>query len=122
VSRRPDQVAADIRRAVSEVLGRGLHDERIKGMISVTEVRLAPDLSQATVRVSVLPAEHEQTTLRGLQHAAPRLRAKVSHALRLRRVPRLVFEIDHSLKRAAELDRALAAASDHGDETGGEPE
>ena len=121
MSHRRDQVAADIRRVVSEVLGRGLHDERIKGLISVTEVRVSPDLSQATVCVSVLPAKHERTTLRGLKHAAPRLRATVSRSLRLRRVPRLVFEIDHSLKRAAELDRALAAGSDPGDQTGGEP-
>ena len=33
----------------------------------------------------------------------------------------MLFEIDHSLKRAAELDRALAAASDPAEETGGEP-
>ncbi len=118
MSRRPDQVAANIRRAVSDVLSRGLHDERIKGMISVTEVRVDPDLGQAAILVSVLPAKHERTTLRGLQNAAPRVRATVSRNLRLRRVPRLVFQIDQSLKRAAELDEFLAAS--RGDDSEGE--
>ena len=108
MSRRPDQIAANIRRAVSDVLSRGLHDERIKGMVSVTEVRMTPDLGEAIICVSVLPAKHERTTLRGLQNAASRVRTTVSRNLRLRRVPRFVFQLDQSLKRAAELDKTLA--------------
>ena len=115
------RIAAAIHRAVSLSLARGLHDKRIKGLVSVTGVQVAPDLRQATVDVSVLPAEYETTTLRGLQHAAPRVQAELGRVVRLRRVPRLVFRIDRSLKRAAELDRALAETKDHPDETSGEP-
>ncbi len=107
MKQRVDQIASVIRRAVGSELSRGLHDRRVKGLISVTDVTVGKDLAEATVHVSVLPAEHAQLTLHGLQHAAPRLRARLGKSLSLRRIPRLRFRLDDSLKRQAEFDRAL---------------
>lgn len=108
--RRPDQVASLIQRAVQAVLGRGLGDPRIRGLVSVTKVRVDQALTQAEVFVSVLPGEHGELTLKGLQHAAPRFQAAVGEAARLRRVPRIRFHLDESIKKQAEFDAALADA------------
>lgn len=113
MSHRPDQVASAIHRAVSSALTR-LHDERIKGLVSVISVDVSPDFRQATVNVSVLPGEHARLSLQGLQSAAPRVQSELERFVRLRHVPRLVFVLDHSIKRAAELDQALAETRNQG--------
>ncbi len=110
MTKRTDQVASLIRRAVQTALSRGLHDPRIRGLISVTKVLVGEDLSQASVYVSVLPAEHAELTLHGLRHAASRIRAQLGRAVRLRHIPRLAFHLDDSIKMQARLDAALAEA------------
>jgi ribosome-binding factor A len=106
-SLRLEQLASLIRRHVQAVLARGLHDPRLRGLISITKVEVAPDLSEAAVHVSVLPAEGGATVVHGLRHAAPRIRAEIGPAVRIRRMPRLEFRLDESLKRQATLEQAL---------------
>jgi ribosome-binding factor A len=115
MTHRPDQVASLIQRAVQTVLGRGLGDPRIRGLISVTRVRVDDALSQAAIYVSVLPDEHADLSLKGLQHAAARIRKQIGKAVQLRRMPRLSFHLDESIKKQAEFDAALAEARDDGD-------
>jgi len=107
MSIRTEQVASLIQRAVQEQLSRGLNDPRIRGLISVTKVTVAPDLADATVFVSVMPAEHTKLTMHGLQHAAPHLQRKLAKVIRLRRQPRLLFKVDDSIKLAAETMAAI---------------
>jgi len=116
MTHRPDQVASLIQRAVQTVLSRGLSDPRIRGLVSVTRVRVDDALSQATVYVSVLPAEHADLSLRGLQHAASRIRTQVGKAVESRRMPRLSFHLDERIKKQAEFDAALAETRDDGDD------
>jgi ribosome-binding factor A len=120
LTRRPDQVASLIQRAVQAVLSRGLGDPRIRGLVSVTKVRLDHALTQAEVFVSVLPGEHGELTLTGLQHAAPRIQSAVGETVQLRRVPRISFHLDESIKKQAAFDAALAEArrDDATEETG----
>jgi ribosome-binding factor A len=108
MSHRPDQVASLIRRAVQSALARGLNDPRIKGLVSVTQVRVDHDLSHAAVSVSVLPAESGDLTVKGLQHAARRVQAELAKQARLRRVPHLSFHLDESIKKQAAFEEALA--------------
>ncbi len=122
MKQRVDQIASVIRRALGLALSRGLHDRRIRGLISVTDVTVGKDLAEATVHVSVLPAEHAQLTLHGLQHAAPRLRAQLGKSMSLRRIPRLRFQLDASLKKQAEFDRALGEALRSDRHASGDPE
>lgn len=106
-SDRPVQVGGEIRRAVQAELSRGLNDPRVQGMVSVTEVELTPDLSEARVFVSVLPEDRSSLTLSGLRAAAGFLRRRVMDETRIGRVPRLEFRLDERLKRQAALDGAI---------------
>ncbi|MHC4142995.1 MAG: 30S ribosome-binding factor RbfA [Planctomycetota bacterium] len=114
MTHRPDQVASLIQRAVQTVLSRGLSDPRIRGLVSVTRVRVDDALSQAAIYVSVLPAKHADLSLKGLEHAASRIRKQIGKAIQLRRMPRLSFHLDESIKKQAEFDAALAEARDDG--------
>ncbi|MCH7546369.1 MAG: 30S ribosome-binding factor RbfA [Planctomycetes bacterium] len=113
------QVTSVIQRAVQTIISRGLNDPRIRGMISITQVRLSPDFAQATLFVSILPIEHESLTFHGLSHAAPHIRYQLSRAVSLRRVPRIEFRLDKSIKKQNQVLSAIARArrSDLGDES-----
>jgi ribosome-binding factor A len=112
VSRRTEQLASLIRQAVQDVLARGLEDPRIKGMITVTGVTVTDDLHDATINVSILPAEHAELTMHGLRHAERHMRHAVSNRVEMRRVPTLRFKLDDSLKRQAGVLEALAKVAE----------
>jgi ribosome-binding factor A len=102
-----DQISSVLQRAVQEVISRGLNDPRVRGLISVTSVTISEDRREATVRVSVLPAEHAELTMHGLRHATPHVQSKVANTVRARRVPTLHFRLDESLKKQADVLAAI---------------
>lgn len=103
-------VAHTLRGAVEEVLRRGLADPRIRGLISVTGVDLTDDLQDATIRVSIYPAEHQDQTMKGLHAAAAYVRREAAQRMSLRAMPTLRFVLDLSLKRQADVLAAIARA------------
>lgn len=111
MSRRAEQIASTIQRAVQAVLDRGLQDPRVSGMITVTGVRVAPDLMAATVSVSIYPAEKQELSMHGLRRAAGHIRHDISDAVGLRRTPELTFKLDESLKKQAAVLEAISRAS-----------
>ena len=118
---RPDRIGSLLGRIIQERLVKGFADPRIRGMISITGVDVAPDLRSAIVKVSVLPDQYGARTLSGLRSVTGVLRRTIRDQTALRRVPDLEFRLDDSLKRAAELDDAIRAglgpASEGGNDT-----
>lgn len=110
MAHRVDQVASSIQRALQAAISRGLSDPRVRGLITVTNVSVSPDLAEASVGISIIPAHHATLTLHGLTSAASRLQADVEKTIRIRRMPRLVFFLDDSLKKQAALDAAISRA------------
>ena len=105
--RRPDQVGESIRQVIADLLLTELRDPRI-GFVTVTGVQVTPDLSVATVRVSVMGTEEERTAaLVGLQSAAGFLRTRVGRAISTRLTPELRFELDRGLEHAARINKIL---------------
>lgn len=113
-----EQVASVLQRAVQAVLSRGLNDPRVKGLITVTSVKVAPDLINATVNVSIHPEETAKTTMKGLQAAAKHIRSQMAKHVEMRRVPDLSFKLDESLKKQAEVFAALEEARKRSAELG----
>ena len=108
------QIESTLKRAVAEVLSQHLSDPRVTGLVSVTRVTVSPDLHDAYVFISVLPAKYEKRTMMGLRHAVGHIHALVCRAVRMRTVPRLEFRLDESIKRQAEVDRAIHRAAARG--------
>ena len=107
MANRVEQISSTIQRAVQTVISRGLNDPRVRGLVSVTKVLVNDDLSEATVFISVMPAERGPLTMHGLRAATKRIRRDVGGVIRLRRVPRLSFRLDDSIKRQSELEQSL---------------
>ena len=107
MSHRLEQLTSAIDRAVREVIARGFSDPRISGLITVTGVKVLPDLTQAFINFSVLPAEKQELTFHGLEAAASYVRREVGDLINARSMPQLVFRLDTSLKKQAAVFKDL---------------
>jgi len=101
------RINEDIQRELS-VLLRNIKDPRVnQGMISITSVVTANDLSQAKVFLSVYDLKSKENFMKGLKSASGHLRFELGRALSLRHTPQLIFELDKSLERGAKINSIL---------------
>ena len=108
---RPARVASEFAHELGLVLGRGLKDPRITGLVTVTGAKMAPDLKDVTAYVSILGDEaQKKSTLEGLKAATPYLQGQVARNLKLRWVPHLSIRFDESVERGDRIDRLLREA------------
>jgi ribosome-binding factor A len=104
MSRRTERLNDQLREEISDLLQRELRDPRIGGLVSITEVDVAPDLSHAKVFVSVLGTPEEKaSTLAALHAAAGFVRRELRRRLTIRRMPELTFLPDDSMERGARI-------------------
>jgi len=104
VTHRIEQVNKLIRREISELLQRQVKDPRLGDFVAVTDVSTSADLRYAKIFVSRIASEEEkQETLSVLAAAAGFLRNELARRLRLRRIPKLSFQWDDSIKRGDHL-------------------
>ncbi len=111
-SQRQLQAGEAIRHALSDVLARGnIRDPALAGVsITVTEVRLSPDMRQATVFVMPLGGKNTESVLDGLARAAPFLAGSVAPSVRTKFTPRLSFALDESFDHADHVEALLRRA------------
>lgn len=79
------------------------------GLVTVTGVRITPDLGIARVYVSLFPAKDKQAVLQHIRDMGPKLRGELGNRVgkHLRIVPELNFYLDDSLDKAEEIDNLL---------------
>jgi ribosome-binding factor A len=113
-SQRQLRVGEEIRHALAAALARGDHlpDPALADMnLTVTEVRMTPDLKIGVVYVRPLGGGDVKAAVKLLAQAAYVLRKAVAKSVRLRYVPQLRFMADTSFDEAAKIDSLLALAS-----------
>jgi ribosome-binding factor A len=104
---RPTRVGDQIRVEISDLLARAVQDPGI-GFLTVTHVKVTPDLQQARVYYTTMGDERaRRETQRALDRATPFLRRQLGGRLRLRRVPELQFFFDESIERQDRIERIL---------------
>ena len=108
-SQRQLRVGEELRHVLAQVILRGeLNDPDLIGLpITVSEVRISPDLSNATVFVTQLGGGDSDKIITALTRAAPFLRYQVAKNVHLRKVPNLHFEHDSSFDYAEHIDNIL---------------
>ena len=104
-STRQKKVARAIQRDLSEILARELQDYP-PGLITLSYVKVTPDLLTARAYITVLPESVQQETLNLLNADAPQIRHLLARRMNevLRAIPQLVFYEDDLLKTANQLD------------------
>jgi ribosome-binding factor A len=105
---RPERIAETLREEIAQIVGYELEDPRLT-QVTVTEVRVAPDLRDASVYVTVQGDEQEHlAAMRALEHAAPYVRRQLGFSLNLRHTPALHFVRDTVEEKAERVDALLA--------------
>ena len=102
---RQGRLGEEIRRVISDLLIRGLKDPRLSPMVSITDVEVTSDGSYATCYFTVLgmgsDEEKEtqiQETLEACGRAKGFIRNEISHSIKLRHTPELIFKVDRSME------------------------
>ena len=103
------RVGEEVRHALTMAIERGeIHDPALAGqVITVTEVRVSPDLKNATAFVIPLGGDGATDIAAALNKASGFLRTWVARNVRLRHVPRINFIVDLTFDEAAKIGGVL---------------
>ena len=112
---RQGMLGEEIKKIISRMLLRQLKDPRLDHMISVVDVEVTKDGSYATCWITVLDLagdeakkkEREEDVISGLESAKGKIRQEIGREIKLRRVPDLIFKIDHSEDYGRHIDQVL---------------
>ncbi|MBD7942653.1 MULTISPECIES: 30S ribosome-binding factor RbfA [Psychrobacillus] len=105
MSMRANRVAEQMKKELGEIIGRKLKDPRI-GFVTVTDVAVTGDLQQATIYITVLNGNRNDT-LKALEKAKGFIRSEIGQRIRLRVTPELLFEYDESAAYGNHIDDLL---------------
>jgi ribosome-binding factor A len=130
-SQRQLRVGEELRHALTMILRRGaLRDPALQNAnITVSEVRVSPDLRNATAFVMPLAGANAADVIAALARSASYIKGLLAHDVQLRRAPNLVFALDRSFDEASRINRLLESPAvkrdlapshaDAGDESAG---
>lgn len=105
------RVGEQVRHVLSEILQRGdVHDDTlVNHMVSVTEVRMSPDLRHATVFVKPLLGKDEDVVLKALRTNTAYLQREVASRVQTKYAAKLKFLADESFDEGSHIDSLLRA-------------
>jgi len=103
------RVGEQVRHTLSDILARGdVHDETLaKHMVTVTEVRMSPDLRHATIFIKPLLGRDEEAVLKALRTNTAYLQREVAARVRMRFAAKLKFLADDSFDEGSHIDKLL---------------
>ncbi|NIJ33164.1 30S ribosome-binding factor RbfA [Sphingomonas oligoaromativorans] len=103
------RVGEQVRHILAEVLARGdVHDDTLAShTVSVTEVRMSPDLRHATVFIKSLLGADEEAVLKALRTNTAYLQREVARRVNLKFAAKLKFLADESFDEGSHIDRLL---------------
>lgn len=103
------RVGEQVRHILSEILQRGdVHDDTLAShLVSVTEVRMSPDLRHATVFVKPLLGKDEEVVIKALRTNTAYLQREVAHRVKMKYAAKLKFLADESFDEGSHIDSLL---------------
>jgi ribosome-binding factor A len=105
------RVGEQVRHILSEILARGdVHDDTLTAnLVSVTEVRMSPDLRHATVFIKPLLGKEEAAVLKALRTNTAYLQREVASRVKMKYAAKLKFLPDDSFDEGSHIDKLLRA-------------
>ena len=105
------RVGEELRHLLAELLRPGeLRDPALRDAnITVTEVRLSPDLRNATAFVMPLGGAKADEIMAGLRRSAPFLKSRLARMVELRHMPNITFALDNAFESAARISALLSS-------------
>lgn len=112
MSQRTQRIADQIQRDLADLIRLGLKDPRL-GMVTISSVKVSPDMGYADVYVTVLGStldERPDESIAVLNNAAGFLRSELGRGLKLRMIPRLRFHFDEVTARGNRMATLISMA------------
>ena len=104
---RMNRIDEELKREISHIINYELNNPKVTGLISVTRVRVTPDLRFARVYISLINEKNKKATLAALKKSAGYIRMEIAKRINLRMTPELVFEFDESMEYGAKIDSII---------------
>lgn len=104
---RQGRIDEEFKKEISSIINYNLKEPKVTGMVSVTRVKVTPDLKYAKIWVSILNSKNTDETLKGLTKSSGFIRSELAKRINLRYTPELSFVIDDSLEYGAKIDNIL---------------
>lgn len=104
---RLNRINEELRKEISNIISFELKNPDATGLISVTKVKITPDLKYAKVYISMLNSKNNEKTLEALKKSAGYIRTIIAKRINLRITPELVFEEDNSMEYGMKIDSIL---------------
>ena len=116
---RHQRVADQIQRELAQLIRDEVRDTRL-GMVTLTAVRVSPDLSHAKIFFTTMDSGQQAVGMEVLNGVAPHLRSMLGRLMRLRITPQLHFVYDESIERGAHMSAVISVALSRDAELRGE--
>lgn len=101
---REERLNKTIREELSQFIAKELE---LPALVTITSVEIDIGLRNAKVRFSAIPIEKAKEILKILNYESGYLRAKLDKKIKIKAIPRFVFEIDYGPEKAATIEKAL---------------
>ena len=108
---RMNRIDEELKKEISNIINNDLNNPKATGLISVTKVRVTPDLRYARVYISMINEKNKKATIAALKKSAGYIRSEIAKRINLRITPELVFELDDSLEYGAKMDSIIKEIS-----------
>lgn len=105
------RINEELMKEISHIITYELKNPDATGMISVTRVKITPDLKYAKVYVSLLNSKSNEKTMQALKDSAGFIRSQVARTVNLRITPELIFEYDDSIEHGEKINNILKEIS-----------
>ena len=108
-STRQKKVARLIQKEMADIFLKKGNELAHGKLVSITKVRVSPDLSFAKIYLSIFPAANQEEILKTIEEHSSKIRFELGHKIRtqLRIVPDIAFHIDDSLDYLDKIDKLL---------------
>ena len=104
---RLNRINEELKKEISNIISFELKNPEATGLISVTKVKVTPDLKYAKVYVSLLNSKDDEKTIEALKKSSGFIRSGIAKKVNLRITPELVFEKDDSMEYGQKIDKIL---------------
>ena len=113
-SQRQLRVGEELRHLISNALLReNFYDEHIKNNnITITEVNMSPDLKNAKIYIMPLGGKNKIDVLNSLNRVTGHIKKIISNNISLRKMPKLLFQIDETFEYAENIHNILEKIND----------
>ena len=107
------RVREQLQKELGRIIANDIRDPRVPPIVTVTDVRLSPDMRNATVFISILGGTKEQKGVCiALNNASAYIQRTLGSRVILKYMPRLFFKIDKSLEQGSRINDLLKEIQD----------